>query len=185
MNKVVLVTGSSRGIGKATIIEFANRGYNVVINYNNSEKEALELKKYIEENYCVNVLTLKADVSNEEEVKNMISTIINNFGRIDVLINNAGLVIGVDKEFEGSLDEWDIMMIPAVNKSDLPTYFIPFGTLEEMDTEIRFANTWMNGEQVYGVPSTCNAQGIVYNKAVYEAAGITELPKTPDEFINA
>ena len=50
MNKVVLVTGSSRGIGKATIIEFANRGYNVVINYNTSEKEALELKKYIEEN---------------------------------------------------------------------------------------------------------------------------------------
>ncbi len=82
-------------------------------------------------------------------------------------------------------DDWDIMMIPAVNKSDLPTYFIPFGTLEEMDTEIRFANTWMNGEQVYGVPSTGNAQGIVYNKAVYEAAGITELPKTPDEFINA
>ncbi len=98
MNKVVLVTGSSRGIGKATIIEFANRGYNVVINYNTSEKEALELKKYIEENYSVNVLTLKADVSNEEEVKNMISTIINAFGRIDVLVNNAGIVY--DRAFE-------------------------------------------------------------------------------------
>ncbi len=98
MNKVVLVTGSSRGIGKATIIEFANRGYNVVINYNNSEKEALELKKYIEENYSVDVLTLKADVSNEEDVKNMILTIINNFGRIDVLVNNAGIVY--DRTFE-------------------------------------------------------------------------------------
>ena len=98
MNKVVLVTGSSRGIGKATIIEFANRGYNVVINYNTSEKEALELKKYIEENYSVNVLTLKADVSNEEDVKNMILTIINNFGRIDVLVNNAGIVY--DRTFE-------------------------------------------------------------------------------------
>lgn len=98
MNKVVLVTGSSRGIGKATIIEFANRGYNVVINYNNSEKEALELKKYIEENYSVNVLTVKADVSNEEEVKNMLSTIINNFGRIDVLVNNAGIVY--DRAFD-------------------------------------------------------------------------------------
>lgn len=98
MNKVVLVTGSSRGIGKATIIEFANRGYNVVINYNNSEKEALELKKYIEENYSVDVLTLKADVSNEEDVKNMILTIINNFGRIDVLVNNAGIVY--DRAFD-------------------------------------------------------------------------------------
>ncbi|MBQ8040784.1 MAG: carbohydrate ABC transporter substrate-binding protein [Lachnospiraceae bacterium] len=82
-------------------------------------------------------------------------------------------------------EDWDIMMIPAVNKSDLPTYFVPFGTLDEMDAEIRFANTWMNGENVYGVPSTGNAQGIVYNKAVFEAAGVTELPKTPDEFMNA
>lgn len=45
--KVVLVTGSSRGIGKATIIEFAKQGYNVVINYNNSEKEAIELKNML------------------------------------------------------------------------------------------------------------------------------------------
>lgn len=45
--KVVLVTGSSRGIGKATIIEFAKRGYNVVINYNSSEEEAMKLKEYI------------------------------------------------------------------------------------------------------------------------------------------
>ncbi len=45
--KVVLVTGSSRGIGRATIIEFAKQGYNVVINYNTSEKEAMELKEYI------------------------------------------------------------------------------------------------------------------------------------------
>ena len=62
MNKVVLVTGSSRGIGKATIIEFASKGYNVVINYNNSENNALELKKYVEENYNIKALTIKADV---------------------------------------------------------------------------------------------------------------------------
>ena len=79
MNKVVLVTGSSRGIGKATIIEFASKGYNVVINYNNSENEALELKKYVEENYNVLALTIKADVSNEVEVKDMVSTIIKYF----------------------------------------------------------------------------------------------------------
>lgn len=98
MNKVVLVTGSSRGIGKATIIEFASKGYNVVINYNNSENEALELKKYVEENYNIKALTIKADVSNEVEVKGMISTIINEFGSIDVLVNNAGIVY--DRSFE-------------------------------------------------------------------------------------
>lgn len=98
MNKVALVTGSSRGIGKATIIEFANKGYDVVINYNNSDKEALELKKYIEGSYNVKALILKADVSHEEEVKNMISTIIETFGKIDVLVNNAGIVY--DRSFD-------------------------------------------------------------------------------------
>ncbi len=82
-------------------------------------------------------------------------------------------------------DDWDIMMIPAVDKKDLPTYFIPFGSLDEVSTEVRFANTWMNNEQVYGIPSTGNAQGIVYNKKVFEDAGVTELPTTPDAFINA
>ena len=51
--KVVLVTGSSKGIGKATIKEFASKGYNVVINYNNSEKEAIELKKGVENEYKI------------------------------------------------------------------------------------------------------------------------------------
>ena len=92
MNKVVLVTGSSRGIGKATIIEFASKGYNVVINYNNNKLEAEELKKYVEEKYNIKAITIKADVSNEEEVKNMINTIMNEFGRVDVLVNNAGIV---------------------------------------------------------------------------------------------
>lgn len=82
--------------------------------------------------------------------------------------------------------DWgDIMMIPAVDKADLSTYFLPFGTLDEMEAEIRFANTWEYDGQVYGVPSTGNAQGIVYNKRVFTEAGVTELPKTPDEFIAA
>lgn len=82
--------------------------------------------------------------------------------------------------------DWgDIMMVPAVDKADLSTYFLPFGTLEEMEAEIRFANTWEYDGMVYGVPSTGNAQGVVYNKRVFEEAGVTELPKTPDEFIAA
>lgn len=82
--------------------------------------------------------------------------------------------------------DWgDIMMIPAVDKADLSEYFLSFGTLEEMEGQIKFANTWAYGDEVYGVPSTGNAQGIVYNKRVFEEAGVTELPKTPDEFIEA
>ena len=98
MDKVVLVTGSSRGIGKATIIEFASKGYNVVINYINNNYDALELQKYVEEKYNIKALVIKCDVSNEQEVKEMISQIINEFGKIDVLVNNAGIVY--DRSFE-------------------------------------------------------------------------------------
>lgn len=97
-NKVVLVTGSSRGIGKATIIEFASKGYNVVINYKDSKSEAEELKRFVESKYNIKALMIKADVSNENEVKNMVAEIIREFNSIDVLINNAG--IAYDRTFD-------------------------------------------------------------------------------------
>lgn len=102
-NKVVLVTGSSHGIGKATIIEFAKKGCNVIINYNQSKKEALALRKQIESLYPIKVLAIKADISNEEEVINMINKIISTFGRIDILVNNAG--IAIDTTFEDKTKE--------------------------------------------------------------------------------
>lgn len=97
-NKVVLVTGSSRGIGKAAIIEFASKGYNVVINYKDSKSEAEDLKRFVESKYNIKALMIKADVSNENEVKNMVAEIIREFNSIDVLINNAG--IAYDRTFD-------------------------------------------------------------------------------------
>ncbi len=85
-----------------------------------------------------------------------------------------------------STGDWgDIMFIPAVDKSELSNYFMPIDTLENLSNEINFANIWEFGGQSYGVPYMANAQGVLYNKAVFEAAGITTLPKTPDEFIAA
>ena len=89
MKKTVLVTGAAKGIGNKTIIEFAKKGYNVVINYLTSKKEAEELKNTVENLYGVKALLVKADISNEEEVKDMINKVISAFGKIDVLINNA------------------------------------------------------------------------------------------------
>lgn len=77
----------------------------------------------------------------------------------------------------------DIMMIPAVDKADLPTYFISYGDSDTLGKEVNYINNFVYQGQAYGIPSTANANGIVYNKKVFEEAGITELPKTPDEFI--
>ena len=107
--KVVLVTGSSRGIGKATILEFASKGYNVIINYKKEDSNAKSLKEEIEKNYDVDVLTIKADVSNEEDVKNMVNVIIEKFQKIDVLVNNAG--IAIDKDFEErTVEDWKLTL---------------------------------------------------------------------------
>lgn len=90
-NKVVLVTGSSRGIGRSVAIAFAKKGANVIINYHSSDIEA-EIVKEVIESYNVKCLTIKADISKSNEVKNMVKTIIDEFGRIDILVNNAGIV---------------------------------------------------------------------------------------------
>ena len=94
----VLVTGSSRGIGKAIILEYAKNGYDVIINYNNSEKEALELKNYVETNYNVKALVVKCDISRESEIDSMINKIYKEFGHLDILVNNAS--IDSDQDFE-------------------------------------------------------------------------------------
>ena len=97
-NKVVLITGASRGIGRATALEFAHNGYNVAINYLKNEEKANDLKEQIEKDYKVKALLIKADISNEEEIKKMVKKVIDEFKRIDILINNAGIVY--DREFD-------------------------------------------------------------------------------------
>jgi 3-oxoacyl-[acyl-carrier protein] reductase len=90
MSKVALVTGSSKGIGKEIIRELARSGYDVVINYNNSKEEAYSLNEEISK-YDVKSLVVKCDVSNEDEVKNMIDEIHSQMGSVDILVNNAAV----------------------------------------------------------------------------------------------
>ena len=98
MRKVVLITGASRGIGKSTAICFAKNGYNVIINYLNSSDEAINLKEYLERKYNIECIAIKADVSNEDDVINMIDEVIKKFSHIDVLVNNAGIAIDTTLE---------------------------------------------------------------------------------------
>lgn len=89
--KVVLITGASSGIGYETAILFAKNNYNVVINYLNSKDSATNLQELLISSYNVLADTIKCDISCEEDVKKMVDFVINKYGRIDVLVNNAGI----------------------------------------------------------------------------------------------
>lgn len=105
MNKTVLITGASRGIGKATAEAFAKDGYRVIINCFQSEKEAEQLCEELKGNGC-DCLTVQADVSKEVQVSDMMGNIRNFSSHIDVLVNNAG--VDLQKMLiDTTQDEWD------------------------------------------------------------------------------
>ncbi len=89
-DKVAIVTGGTRGIGRAIALKLADHGANIVINYRNSDKEAEELKAILE-GKGVKVLTVKCDISNFEDSKNLMDKCKEVFGKIDILVNNAGI----------------------------------------------------------------------------------------------
>lgn len=114
MSKVVLVTGSNRGIGRSTIIEFAKAGLDVVINYCHHREEAFELKDYVESNFNVRCLVVKCDVSKEDEVIEMINEIVDYFGSLDILVNNASVCkdsLLMDKEVKSFRRILDVNLI--------------------------------------------------------------------------
>lgn len=91
MNKVVLITGGAQGIGKAIALELGKQGYDIVINYLSSKKEAEILKDKIIKDYGVRCIAIQCDVSKENEVDKMIATIEAKLGGVDILINNAAI----------------------------------------------------------------------------------------------
>ena len=102
MGKVALVTGASRGLGKAIALQLAKEGAQVVVNYAKSAEKAREVVATIQ-SAGGNALTMQTDVSNFEEVEKMVDAIYEKFGRIDILVNNAGvnrdeLLIAMEKE---------------------------------------------------------------------------------------
>ena len=113
--KTVLVTGGSRGIGKCIVENLAIEGYNVVLNYNKSVKEAKQIKQNLKEK-GINIEIYKADVSKREEVKKLVKFTLNKFGNIDVLINNAG--IAKLQMFNDITDEdWNEMLGTNLNSA--------------------------------------------------------------------
>ena len=100
--KTALISGASRSIGRQCALTLAKNGFNIVINYNNSEEKALSLKEEVE-SLGVKALCVKADVSDSSQVRDMVKKALDTFGNIDVLVNNAG--IAQQKLFTDITDE--------------------------------------------------------------------------------
>ncbi len=88
MQKVAIITGASRGIGRACAIKFAKEGIKVIANYNKSEESAKSLKEELK-NQGIEIEIFKADITKKDEIKQMIEFALNKYDKIDILINNA------------------------------------------------------------------------------------------------
>ena len=109
MAKIVFITGATSGFGEACALQFAEAGYNIIIN-GRREDRLKQLKKELEEKFSVRVLSLPFDVSKRDAVFSAVNSIPGDWRNINVLINNAGLALGRDFFDEADLDEWDTMM---------------------------------------------------------------------------
>ena len=109
MNPVVLITGASRGIGRAEVYEFASKEYDIVLAYDTGDEAASQIAPYMKQKNNVTVLPVHADLSREEDIRNLVKEAMDQFGRIDVLINNAAVIPCSDFQ-EKKLQDWDAVM---------------------------------------------------------------------------
>ncbi len=107
MNKTALITGATSGIGKACAIKFAENQYHLILT-GRREDRLDELKSSLEKNHKVEVTTITFDVRNRESVKSAIDQVKDK--NIDVLVNNAGLAVGMDTLQDGDIDDWERMI---------------------------------------------------------------------------
>ncbi|MDR2622102.1 MAG: SDR family oxidoreductase [Dysgonamonadaceae bacterium] len=108
-DKIIFITGSTDGIGKACAFKFASAGARLILNGRNPEK-LQALRRELTEKYAVEVFPLLFDVRDRKAAMQAVESLPAEWQSIDILINNAGLVLGVDKEYEGKLDDWEIVI---------------------------------------------------------------------------
>ena len=126
----ILITGGAGGIGEAIAKAFAEKGYNLALQYNKSENKASEIKNELEKTYGIKALTIKADLTKNEEIEALAKKALSEFGTVDVLINNAG--IAHQELFQLCSDEKAKEILSKLKK-----YKMVYSTQIEMDDEIQ------------------------------------------------
>jgi 3-oxoacyl-[acyl-carrier protein] reductase len=117
-NKIALVTGGSRGLGKAICLNLASQGVTIAVNYRQDPAKANDLIAEIKEKFDVKAISVKGDITVEEDVKSIFQEILNEFSTIDILVNNSGICpISMIKDM--SLTEWE-----SVIKTNLTGTFL-------------------------------------------------------------
>ena len=109
MDKIVFITGASCGIGEGCARKFASEGARLILN-SRSEEKLQALAKELKQQYGAECHVLPFDVRDRQAASSALASLPAEWKEIDILINNAGLAIGVDKEYEGSLEEWDVVI---------------------------------------------------------------------------
>ena len=139
--KTIIITGGSRGIGKCMVENFAKQGYNVILNYNKSEKMAKQIKENLrEEGHEIEIF--KADVSKKEEVQEMIEFTIEKFKKIDVLINNAGIA-RIQLFTDATEEDWDEIMNTNLKSAFFTTQAVlPYMIHEKSGCIINVSSIW-------------------------------------------
>ncbi len=132
--KKALVTGASRGIGRAIALAFADEGADVAVNYRSHADEAADVVRHIR-NLGPDALAIQSDVSNEEAVRSMVDQVNNAFGRIDILVNNAGFVTLAPVE-NMDIAVWDEMIATHLRGTFLVTRMVLPGMLERRSGRI-------------------------------------------------
>jgi NADP-dependent 3-hydroxy acid dehydrogenase YdfG len=128
-NKIALITGSTGGIGEACACKFASEGYNLILN--GRKPDLLEtLKNGLIKKFGIDVLPLLFDVRDKQAAKNAINTVPKEWTAIEILVNNAGLVLGTDKEFETDPGESDIVIDTNIKGLLTMTQLIVPGMIE-------------------------------------------------------
>lgn len=151
-----------------------------------------DIKTLTDYNLGTDYTDLKADIKVITQRSDLVDTVLAEYTeRFHEMYPNINITYDAPTDYAEDMtlrlttDDWgDVCMIPTtVDKNELPAEFVSYGDLSKLSEKYIMLNNFAYDNQVYGIPCAGNAQGVVYNKKVFEQAGITELPKTPDEFL--